>query len=115
MDLTGGLIPHARIRFYVRTNRLQGKESHWFGYLQSLPQETVDLALFWGVGNEILDGRADWSEGHNYSAGTLRFRDSKEALTWITGTELEKEMRGSAETGETLLVSYCMNFRSLIS
>ena len=73
--------------FYISTNRLYGQESHWFGYLQSLPSETVDLALFWGV---------------DVGNGSRRFRDGHEAVTWVTGTELEKEMRGSTEPDENL-------------
>ncbi|KAH7926389.1 hypothetical protein BV22DRAFT_1009107, partial [Leucogyrophana mollusca] len=30
-----------------------GKETRWFGYLQSLPRELVDIALFWGVEDVI--------------------------------------------------------------
>jgi hypothetical protein len=72
-------------------NRLHGEESYWFGYLQSLPQEPLPLALFWGISDEILD------------IDKVRFRDEQEAATWIRGTELEKEMQG---TGQTLLVSH---------
>jgi hypothetical protein len=93
-----------RVRIYAN-NRLQGKDSHWFGYLQSLPKELVDLALFWGIGDGMTDTPSDVSEVDNQSAAGGRFLDEQQAMTWITGTELEKEMRGSAETGQTLLVS----------
>lgn len=82
--------------------RLQGEDSHWFGYLQSLPQEPVDLALFWGA-DEITDMYTVVTKVSH--PAIVRF-DSQEAMTWITGTELEKEMRRSTETGQTLIVSH---------
>jgi hypothetical protein len=98
------LISPPRVRIYVH-NRLKGRDSHWFGYLQSLPKEPVALALFWGVGVGITDTPRDVSEVNNQSATGGCFLDGQQAMTWITGTELEKELRGSAETGQTLLVS----------
>jgi hypothetical protein len=100
------LFTYSRFSFL---NRLQGQDSHWFGYLRSLPEETVDLALFWGVSDEILAAQSDHDEPlgvENDFPGSLRFRDGQEAATWLTGTELEKEIQRSAETDETLLVSH---------
>ena len=100
----GYLIDLPRVLSHV-PNRLLRKDSYWFGYLHSLPKEPVALALFWGVGDDTIDTPDDVSEVNNQSAARVRFLDEQQAVTWITGTELEKEIRGSAETGHTLSVS----------
>lgn len=60
------------------SDRLLGEESEWFGYLESLPRDLVDLALFWG------------SDATNMRSHDLR--DGKEAMLWLRGTEVEKEL-----------------------
>jgi len=54
--------------------RLRGPESPWYGYLQCLPEELVNIAVFWGMnGNQ----------------------DGIQARAWIQGTEVEKLLVGS--------------------
>ncbi|EPQ56414.1 hypothetical protein GLOTRDRAFT_138148 [Gloeophyllum trabeum ATCC 11539] len=66
------------------------ESSKWYGYLQSLPAATVDLALFWGTEQSRL----------LFDAAAIA--DGIEASAWLQGTEVEKELRNS-ETGEYLL------------
>lgn len=83
------------------SNRLRGERSQWFGYLQSLPQNIIDLPVFWGVDH------IDWFTTDTESAiSRCLLDDAKEATAWATGTEIDKELRRSAETGHTLLVSH---------
>jgi hypothetical protein len=58
---------------------LRLEQSRWYGYLQSLPQETVDIAVLWGTKIDV--------------------EDRKEALHWTRGTELEKQLRSSKRPG----------------
>jgi len=44
--------------------------SRWFGYIQSLPEKIVDLAIFWNLDAQSQDGT--------------------EALQWLRGSEVEK-------------------------
>ncbi|KAF9077619.1 hypothetical protein BDP27DRAFT_480769 [Rhodocollybia butyracea] len=55
----------------------RGRTSIWYGYLQSLPDGTVDLPLFWGIENDSGTGSSNDS-------------DSPEALKWLEGTEIER-------------------------
>ncbi|EPT01804.1 hypothetical protein FOMPIDRAFT_1048399 [Fomitopsis schrenkii] len=55
----------------------QGEASRWYGYLQSLPSETVPIALLWG------DRDALGSDP-----------DGEDARAWITGTEIDRTLRG---------------------
>lgn len=64
----------------------------------------MDLALFWGV-DGILDAHVDESTIVDETSDGLRLIDGKEALSWLTGTELEKELRASPETGQNVVVS----------
>ncbi|KAI0080163.1 SET domain-containing protein [Panus rudis PR-1116 ss-1] len=59
---------------------LKGRDSRWFGYLQSLPQEPVDIALFWGS-DELDRCRPDEAR-----------EDRKLARTWVVGTEIDREL-----------------------
>lgn len=63
-----------------------GEESEWFGYLESLPRDVVDLALFWG---------------HDLGSGSTDV-DGKEAMLWLKGTQVEKEL---TKDGQPILVS----------
>ncbi|KIK69592.1 hypothetical protein GYMLUDRAFT_512490 [Collybiopsis luxurians FD-317 M1] len=49
-----------------------GSKSRWYGYLQSLPETIVNLAIFWNLDNE-----------------------GQEALQWLKGTEVEPLLFGS--------------------
>lgn len=111
----------------LRVCSLRGRDSRWFGYLQSLPRETVDLSIFWGV-EDVIDfsssvcssrGRTTPSQsavgyvgpsrspmelpGHTPS---LQLLDGKQARTWLSCIEVEKEL-------DSLMVSfssYCIYF-----
>ncbi|KAF5328500.1 hypothetical protein D9758_017329 [Tetrapyrgos nigripes] len=52
----------------------KGEDSKWFGYLQSLPSQ-VDLPVFWGLGS----GTTEIDE------------DGKTALSWLKGSEVERD------------------------
>lgn len=58
--------------------RLKGKSSRWFGYLQSLPKDIVDLPVFW-----------------TYDASS---RDGREGIDWLRGTEVERQLQRTSET-----------------
>jgi hypothetical protein len=60
------------------TTRRLGRDSRWWGYLQSLPQTRVDLAGFWPLemGND----------------------DIQEASKWLQGTELMKHIKEEASS-----------------
>ncbi|KAG0709169.1 hypothetical protein DFH29DRAFT_886846 [Suillus ampliporus] len=98
---------------------LRGQDSRWFGYLQSLPRETVDIAIFWGV-EDVVDLRSCVcsSRGPTISsqsaigddvdtveftcssaelpecAPSLQLLDGKRARMWLSCTEAEKELDG---------------------
>lgn len=61
-----------------------GIESRFYGYLQSLPRETVGVPVFWEV--EELCGL-----------------DGRKALLWLMGTEASKEMEKKKEEGLDLV------------
>lgn len=54
--------------------------------------------MFWG-GSDEHAATAD-----DIALPSRRLVDTHEAASWIIGTELEKELRGSANTGRTMLV-----------
>lgn len=70
-------------------SRLLKSGSEWADYLQSLPQKTVPIALLWG---------------YNYEDDSASDTDGLEAISYISGTELEWLFKNE-ETGEYLLVS----------
>jgi hypothetical protein len=76
-------------------NRLKGESSRWFGYLQSLPENIVDLPMFWSL--------EDVGEQH--------LHDGSEGLAWLRGTEIEKQM--IRQVGNTLeaLVSFKVTYQ----
>lgn len=55
--------------------RAQCEASRWYGYLQSLPRETVPIALLWG---------------HRDALGLDP--DGEDAREWIAGTEVERTL-----------------------
>jgi hypothetical protein len=89
---------------------LIGNDSRWSGYLQSLPQDLVDIALFWGcdvstndtdINNDIAPDETFKPKGTDSKRRAL---DGTEALTWLRGTEVEKQLRGSEDVTTSLLV-----------
>jgi len=96
---------------------LRGQDSRWFGYLQSLPREIVDIAIFWGVedvidfsscvnssrGRTVPSQSAVGNDGDNVGltcshaelpeyAPSLRLLDGKQARMWLSCTDTEKEL-----------------------
>ncbi|KIK48130.1 hypothetical protein CY34DRAFT_32995, partial [Suillus luteus UH-Slu-Lm8-n1] len=43
-----GHAAHLALALALYGEILRGHDSKWFGYIQSLPRETVDIAIFWG-------------------------------------------------------------------
>ncbi|KAG1785503.1 uncharacterized protein HD556DRAFT_1249754 [Suillus plorans] len=101
---------------------LRGQDSKWFGYLQSLPRETMDTAIFWGVkdvidfGSCVCSSRGETIPPHSAigddagnvgaacsntefpeCAPCLQYLDSKRARMWLSCTEAEKELDGQMD------------------
>ncbi|KAL4072916.1 hypothetical protein V8B97DRAFT_276735 [Scleroderma yunnanense] len=83
---------------------LRGSESRWFGYLQSLPRKTVDIAAFWAAHVANLECCVNPNAGQEGSVtcsiplGTncshcTRIHDERNARAWLGATEAEKELR----------------------
>lgn len=92
---------------------LLGPRSRWFSYLQSLPRETVDIALFWGA-NDIVETRTCTCSTHgclntneNLGASDKRqqvtpsqcpwcvwLHDNQDAREWLKVTEIDREQAG---------------------
>ncbi|KAI5995674.1 hypothetical protein EDD15DRAFT_2164752 [Pisolithus albus] len=80
---------------------LRGPKSRWYGYLQSLPRETVDIAVFWGdpVANSTLNkdfgdashATCNVSEG-GACASCKQLRDGRNAMAWLQVTEAVREL-----------------------
>ncbi|KAG6333543.1 hypothetical protein ID866_5554 [Astraeus odoratus] len=99
---------------------LRGSHSRWFGYLQSLPHETVDIAVFWGnpdVGQTIGNDYERASRVGSYSGRGIscypcaRIRDGQTARAWLEATEAEKELRDvmvSLSINGSLSVLWCI-------
>ncbi|KAF4588307.1 hypothetical protein EYR38_010274 [Pleurotus pulmonarius] len=68
-EYTHGLGAQLMLALALYKEQLLGSKSRWHGYLQSLP-DFVDLPMLWQDG----------------------CKDAKEAVTWLVGTEVEKEM-----------------------
>lgn len=84
-----------------------GEGSEWFGYLESLPRDPVDLALFWG-NDATLEGDSNSSMRRWIGVADsqdLRLLDGKEAMLWLTGTEVETEFLRSTKDGQPIIVS----------
>ncbi|CAA7260429.1 unnamed protein product [Cyclocybe aegerita] len=67
---------------------LNGRQSRWYGYLQSLPNPLVDLPMFW---DRRLGTNDDDCE------------DGSEALSWLSKTEVAKILDERTEHGSTKL------------
>ncbi|WWC61066.1 uncharacterized protein I303_103644 [Kwoniella dejecticola CBS 10117] len=61
-----------------------GEESPFYGYLQSLPRETIPLPVFWNVPE-------------------IGGEDGKSARRWLEGTEAERELRIRDRDGLSLI------------
>jgi hypothetical protein len=57
-----------------------GADSRWYGYLQSLPRDTVLLPLFWGMEE-------------------LAREDGSTAKEWLRGTEAERDLQRKDQEG----------------
>jgi len=113
-----GHTAHLALALALYGEILRGQDSRWFGYLQSLPRETVDIAIFWGV-EDVIDfsscafssrGRIAPSQTAVVSVGgnvgtrfpmelpedtpSLQLLDGKQARIWLSCTEAEKELDG---------------------
>ncbi|PCH39517.1 SET domain-containing protein [Wolfiporia cocos MD-104 SS10] len=66
---------HLALSFALHAELARGEHSKWFGYLQSLPQRPVPIAIFWGIADALLAGE-----------------DAREARMWITGTSVDEEL-----------------------
>lgn len=71
---------------------LRGLESRWSGYLQSLPQSAVDIALLWA--DDQLPQGLDQGRKED-----LNIEDVRHARAWAAGTELSRELRGDGVDG----------------
>jgi hypothetical protein len=83
------------------------ERSRWFGYLQSLPEEQVDIALFWGHDADGCDSTSEPICPDPHQGSHRRHRhivDGAEALAWLRGTEVLKQLRGSEDVTMSLLV-----------
>ncbi|KAF8161422.1 hypothetical protein B0H34DRAFT_379734 [Crassisporium funariophilum] len=65
---------------------LKGRHSRWYGYLQSLPKQIVDLPAFWD---------------HPYDSNNID--DGMEAHLWLRGTEAGKIVQAVTDTGTSLI------------
>ncbi|KAG2056853.1 hypothetical protein BDR06DRAFT_952509 [Suillus hirtellus] len=114
-----GHAAHLALALALYGEILRGQDSKWFGYLQSLPRETVDTAIFWGA-KDVIDFRscvcssrggtipshsANGDDAGNVGAACsntefpecvpcLQYLDSKRARMWLSCTEAEKELDG---------------------
>ncbi|TFY72295.1 hypothetical protein EVG20_g706 [Dentipellis fragilis] len=84
-----GIGAHLALAFAVHSELLRGRESRWFGYLQSLPREDdgVGIALFWG--SDLVSGEND-----------LASADGREARRWLVRTQASTHLR--SETGASI-------------
>ncbi|KAA1468756.1 SET domain-containing protein [Dentipellis sp. KUC8613] len=84
-----GIGAHLALAFAVHSELLRGRESRWFGYLQSLPREDdgVGIALFWG--SDLVSGEND-----------LATADGREARRWLVRTQASTHLR--SETGASI-------------
>ncbi|KAG2150214.1 uncharacterized protein EDB93DRAFT_1084426 [Suillus bovinus] len=114
-----GHTAHLALALAVYSEILRGQYSKWFGYLQSVPRETVDIAIFWGAkdvidfkscvcssrGDTVLSQSAIGDHAGNVGAACsntefsecgpcLQYLDGKRARMWLSCTEAEKELDG---------------------
>ncbi|KAG1741063.1 hypothetical protein EDB19DRAFT_732191 [Suillus lakei] len=114
-----GHAAHLALALALYGEILRGQDSKWFGYLQSLPRETVDIAIFWGVkdvinfrscvcssrGRTVPSQSAIGDDADNVGAAcssaefperapSLQYLDGKRARMWLSCTGAEKELDG---------------------
>ena len=73
-----------------QTCRLLGAASRWAGYLRSLPQKIVDIALLWGSSDQLPQGRDQGRRKEDRE-------DDRQARAWAAGTELQNELKTEGE------------------
>ncbi|KAF9266038.1 SET domain-containing protein [Marasmius fiardii PR-910] len=77
-----GIQSQLELTLAMLLEEMKGPSSQWHLYLQSLPRNRVELPLFWSLSfalGEIEDGK-----------------DKQMALTWLRGTELERQLRSGS-------------------
>ncbi|KAF8449112.1 hypothetical protein L210DRAFT_3523911 [Boletus edulis BED1] len=105
---------HLSLALALYGELLLGPRSRWFSYLQSLPRETVDIAVFWGVG-DVIETRTctcssrgclntdDTSSAIQVCQHQLTLpkcpwcvwlHDNQNAQEWLQVTEIEREHPG---------------------
>ncbi|KAH7913068.1 hypothetical protein BJ138DRAFT_697390 [Hygrophoropsis aurantiaca] len=82
---------HLALAFAVYGELLLREESRWFGYLDSLPREIVDIALFWGEEDDD-----DFSICPTCSS-CQRYQDGSAARRWLLSTEAGRGLKGLQE------------------
>ncbi|KAF9221406.1 hypothetical protein BS17DRAFT_265146 [Gyrodon lividus] len=107
---------HLSLALALYGELLRGPNSRWFGYLQSLPRETVDIAMFWGASDVIstgpcicpsrgcynaLSGDRDrpaevtWDNEPDVRCPTcVRLHDGQNAKAWLDVTDADVEQVG---------------------
>lgn len=66
-----------------------GERSRWYGYLQSLPRDTVMIPLFWGESS--------------LAASEEERLDGEKALVWLKSTEVARDLDHKAKDGLNLV------------
>ncbi|KAN0088559.1 hypothetical protein V8E55_005616 [Tylopilus felleus] len=104
---------HLALALALYGELLLGPHSRWFGYLQSLPRETVAIAVFWGVNDAIetrtctCSARGCLSTNDTSSAADeqrqttlskcpwcIWLHDNRHAREWLEATEVDHEQLG---------------------
>ncbi|KAI9461470.1 hypothetical protein HD554DRAFT_1511990 [Boletus coccyginus] len=108
---------HLSLALALYGELLLGPRSRWSSYLQSLPGETVDIALFWGVDDVVeirtstCSSRGCLNTDEKSSASDKRRRqvtlsqcpwclwlhDNQNAREWLKVTEIDREQAGQME------------------
>lgn len=81
-------VTYSTLMFFF--DSLKHNRSRWYDYLQSLPNDLVDLPLFW--------------EREIEKKGANDAYDCAEALLWLAGTEAAKILDSKTECGSSILV-----------
>ncbi|KAI6044194.1 hypothetical protein EDC04DRAFT_411841 [Pisolithus marmoratus] len=91
---------HLSLALVLYGELLRGPESRWYGYLQSLPRETVDIAVFWGDAVANSTPSKDFDTSHatcnvcqgGVCASCERIYDGRNAMAWLQATEAAREL-----------------------
>lgn len=92
---------HLSLALALYGELLRGPESRWYGYLQSLPRETVDIAVFWGDSVANSTSNKDSGDASHATcnvcqgdtcASCKQIRDGRNAMAWLRVTEAIKEL-----------------------